>query len=302
MLRALILVLLLPLHGFAQTKEIQNMIADRLASVQFVLSLEDPRGGFRPKASDPKKEQHIPATLGATSAAVRALKYLGAKVPNPEKHAAFVLTCFDPQSGGFAEIPRGTETVYTTSVGVMAAVELGIPKEKFAKAMTFIHEKANSFEEARIAAAAVESWGVRDCPFPLDPWFTLLEKIGSDGTVEGGDDSARLAGATAAMRIRLGKPIENTKPILEVIENGRRDDGAWGRLNADGSDLESTYRVIRGFHMMKTKPKDTARLREFLQKCSNPDGGYGISPGEPSGVGPVYFATIITHWLDGMEK
>ena len=73
------------------------------------------------------------------------------------EHAAFVLTCFDPKTGGFAE-PGGKPDVPTTSIGVMAAAELGIPKEKYAKSMDYLKENAKTFEEVRIGAAAVEAW------------------------------------------------------------------------------------------------------------------------------------------------
>lgn len=299
---ALLVVFLLPASTFAQTKEIQDAIAARLAAAKFILALEDPAGGFRPLPPDPLKAQEIPPTLPATSAAARALKYLGAKLPNADKHAAFIMSCYDPATGGFGDVPTGKRSVYNTSVGVMAAVELGVPKEKFKKALTFIYENTMSFEDARIGAAAVEAWGVKDCPFPLDGWFKLIEVIASAGTPPAGEDPARMAGAMAAMMIRLGQDLKETKPILEIIEKGHRPDGGWGKLDAKTSDLESTYRVMRGYYMMKQKPKDLAKVREFIAKCRNADGGYGVAPGEKSAVGPTYFAAIVSHWLDGMEK
>ena len=86
-----------------------------------------------------------------------------------------MLSCYDPKTGAFAE-PGGKPDVAITSIGVMAAVELGIPKEKYAKAMDYLKANAKTFEEVRIGAAAVEAWGVKDCPFELEPWF----QVGSD--------------------------------------------------------------------------------------------------------------------------
>lgn len=295
-------IVVLPGVSVAQTKEIQDAIEAKLATTRFVLSLENPNGGFRAQPSDPRKDQHLPTSIGATSAAVRALKYLGATVPNAEKHAAFIMTCYDPQTGGFADTPGGKPNVFTTSVGVMAAMELKVPKEKFAKAMTFIKDNAMSFEDVRIGAAAVEAWGVKDCPFEVKPWITIAEKhfvaLGYSPPQEGG---ARDAGSLVPFLMRVGGTF-GTENMKVRLQKGQRADGAWGKSGEEVSDLETTYRVMRAFYMLNEAPKDIAKLREFIAKCRNTDGGYGVSPGQPSIVGPVYYATIITHWLDGMEK
>jgi hypothetical protein len=49
--------------------------------------------------------------------------------------------------------------------------------------------------------------------------------------------------------------------------------------------------------MLKQKP-DENKLREFISKCRNKDGGYGLTPGKESAVSSTYFACIILHWLD----
>ena len=85
-----------------------------------------------------------------------------------------MLKCYDPKTGGFAE-PGGKPDVTITSIGVMAAMELGIPKEKFAKAMDYLKENAKTFEDVRIGAAAVEAWGVKDCPFKFDEWMKIAD-------------------------------------------------------------------------------------------------------------------------------
>ncbi|MGO9416384.1 MAG: prenyltransferase/squalene oxidase repeat-containing protein [Syntrophobacteraceae bacterium] len=48
---------------------------------------------------------------------------------------------------------------------------------------------------------------------------------------------------------------------------------------------------------MKEKP-DAAKLRAFVAKCRNADGGYGVMPGQKSTGSGTYFAAIILHWLD----
>jgi hypothetical protein len=49
--------------------------------------------------------------------------------------------------------------------------------------------------------------------------------------------------------------------------------------------------------MLKAKPAADRALREFVATCRNDDGGYGVEPGQPSAVGPTYYASIILHWL-----
>ena len=146
------------------------------ATIKWVLEQEVPAGGFLVAPQPPNIDAVPQPSLRATSAAVRTLKYLGAEIPNKDKHAAFVLKCFDPKTGGFAE-PGGKPDVATTSIGVMAAVEMDIPKEKFAKAMDYLKENAKTFEDVRIGAAAVEAWGVKDCPFKLTEWAIVAHKI-----------------------------------------------------------------------------------------------------------------------------
>ena len=48
---------------------------------------------------------------------------------------------------------------------------------------------------------------------------------------------------------------------------------------------------------LKEKPADVEALRGFVAKCRNADGGYGLSPGQPSRVPATYFASILLHWL-----
>src|SRR5581483_4013861 len=153
----------------------QPTAEQKKAAIKWVTDLQDPTGGFYLAPQDPKVDSIPRPSLRATNGAVRAIKYLGAEIPNKEKHAAFVLKCYDPKTGAFAE-PGGKADVASTSIGVMAAAELGIPHEKYAKAMDYLKENAKTFEEVRIGAAAVEAWGVKDCPFDLKPWFEIAAK------------------------------------------------------------------------------------------------------------------------------
>ncbi len=297
----LAILVLLPAASFGQNKEIQDQIDQKLATIRFVRNLQDASGGFKPTA-DGK------AGIRATTAGIRALKYVSGKpvkecVPNLDKATAFVMSCYDPKTGGFAD-PGGKPDVFTTSVGIMGAIELGVPKEKLAKAMDYLTANAKTFEEIRIAAAAAESWGAKDCPFDLKPWIQSGRDQVKLPLPDARDGGARDLGSVAALGLRLEAPVGNQErdAIAHYLLEGQRNDGGWNEKGAKTSDLGSTYRVMRALYLLKKKPKDVAKLRGLISKCRNHDRGYGVKPGDPSTIGAVYYAAIITHWLDELEK
>jgi prenyltransferase beta subunit len=307
---ALPLLFLFPAASFSQTKEMVEQVERKLANqrtAKWVLALEAPEGGFYLAPQDPKSDAVPKPMLRATNGAVRALKYLGFPLlkTEKEKHAAFVLKCFDPTTGAFAE-PGGKPDVAITSIGVMAAMELGIPKDKLAKAMDYLKANAKTFEEVRIAAAAVEAWGVKDCPFNLDEWVAIALKHLVNVTrlpLDEKNGGAREVGSVVAMAIRLaGKGNSIWDERLQALREGQRDDGGWGKKGEKASDVESTYRVMRALMLMKEKPKDMKKLRAFVDSHRNEDGGYATKPGDKSSMSGVYYAAIVTHWLNEMEK
>ncbi|MCI0703545.1 MAG: terpene cyclase/mutase family protein [Planctomycetia bacterium] len=298
---SLALIVLLPSFAFAQPTAEQKK-----ETIKWITALQDPGGGFYLAPQDPNIDAVPKPGLRATNGAVRALKYLGAEVPNKDKHAAFVLKCFDAKTGGFAE-PGGKPDVTITSIGVMAAMELGIPKAKFAKAMDYLKENAKTFEEVRIGAAAVEAWGVKDCPFKLEPWFEIAGKYSQD-TFKGppGAEHAREAGSLLAFMLRL-RPDEKFEPgnqavVTAPLLSGQRADGGWGKKGEKASDIETTYRVMRALMHLKVKPKDVKKLRAFVDSHRNKDGGYATKPGDKSSMSGAYYCSIISKWLDEMEK
>lgn len=288
--RYALLVCVFPAVAAAQTA------AEKAATVKYVLSLRDPATGAYRVAPDGKP------SLRAVNGAVKALHYLHAELPQPEKTAKFVLSCYDPKTGAFAE-PGGKPDVTITSIGVMAAAELGIPKEEYAKAMDYLKANAKTFEEVRIGAAAVEAWGAKDCPFDLKPWFTIADKDGTE-SVENFNprDYARGIGSHAAFSLRLGRPIPGPAAVAQALRDGQRDDGGWGKKAEKSSDIETTYRVMRALMLLKEKPKGVKKLRAFVASHRNADGGYAARPGDKSTMSGVYYASIITKWLDEMEK
>lgn len=291
MIRSVLCLLVFPAVAVAQAP------ADTKATLAYIASLRDPEtGAFK---VEPKGKPSLRACNGA----VRAIKYLGGTLTDKGKVAAFVLGCYDPATGGFAE-PGGKPDVGATAVGVLAATELGVPPEKYAKALAYLKEHARTFEEVRIAAAAVEAWGVKDVPFDVTPWLQTAEKAyGSPQTdLKGG--GARRVGSVAAMFLRLGRDPggQALADILDWMRKGQRDDGGWSNVGKLTSDLDSTYRVMRAFHLMKEPPADPAKVRAFVAACRNPDGGYGVAPGQPSSMSGVYYAAVITKWLDEFNR
>jgi hypothetical protein len=98
--------------------------------------------------------------------------------------------------------------------------------------------------------------------------------------------------------LRLGGKVKEPKAVVKALDEAQRKDGGFGRADADDSDLETSYRVMRTYHMLKSKPARAADLRAFVAKCRHAGGGYGVAPGLPATVGGTYFAGIILHWLD----
>ena len=115
---------------FAQTPETIEKVEAKLATIKFVNSLYDPAtGGF-------KGTPNGKPSLRACNAAAKVLAIHGQKLPDRDKTAAFVLACYDPKTGAFAE-PGGKPDVASTCIGVIVAMELGIPKAKFVKVIEF---------------------------------------------------------------------------------------------------------------------------------------------------------------------
>jgi hypothetical protein len=267
-------------------------------TVSYLISLQQPDGGFLPVPFDPMRER-LPSSLRATSSALRALKHFGGEPSERAGAARFVGRCFDQATGGFADRPGGKPDVPTTAVGVMAAVEVNLPPGTYRpKALAYLTERAKTFEEIRIAAAAFEAAGVK--PDTAGAWLDEINKLRNpDGTYGKGEDVARTTGGAVAAVLRLGGTVENRPEVVKALRDGQRPDGGFGKGGAAASDLETTYRIMRSLVMLKEKPADPAKLRAFIGRCRNPIaiGGYAVTPGEPPSVAGSYYAGTILDWL-----
>jgi hypothetical protein len=265
------------------------------ATVAYLHSLASPGGGYAPAVPAPGAKPE--PRLGATTSAIRALKYFGGQPRHTDMTAQFVASCFDPATGGFGDAPGAKPTANTTAVGIMAVVDLHMPLDRYrAGVVNYLSDNAKSLEEIRLAAAAFESLQMK-AP-KADEWLKQIAKERNpDGTYGHGAGAARATGGTAAMILRLGGTLEHRDAVLRVMREGQRPDGGFGTAEQPGSDLASTYRIMRAFMMMKERPADPAKLRAFIAKCRNADGGYGVAPGQPSSASGAYYAGIVLHWM-----
>ena len=288
-MRALFALLLLPTLAFAQTAE------ETKATVAFIEGLRDKETGAYKVTADGKP------SLRACNGAVKSLKALGEKVTQIEKIQKFILSCYDAKTGAFAE-PGGKPDVTITSVGIIVACEVGVPHGDFLKAMHYVLGRANTFEEVRITAAAVEAWGSENLNLG-----ELRDSIGADREIAA--DDARMNASELVTWLRLKSAdrykewvVERVAKLEKTLAPNQRRDGGWGKLGEKTSDIESTYRVMRAFKMLDAKPKDVPQLQKFIASHRNKDGGSATKPGEPSSMSGTYYAVVISKWLDDMEK
>jgi prenyltransferase beta subunit len=263
-------------------------------TIAYVQKLQTSGGGFVTMMAPNIRVQ---PTLKATSSAVRALHYLGGDIPDKAACIKFVESCHDPESGGFRDTPTGKPDVFTTAVGIMAVTELKMPTEKYAKgAIKYLSDNAKSFEDIRIAAAGLERLNMKSPK--NDEWHAQVLFALAAAQLDKSPGKARDLASCEVTRLRLGGKLADAEAILKDLKAGQRQNGGYGKKDdASASDLETTYRVMRCFVMLKSKPGNVDGVRSFVAKCRNEDGGYGVAPGQPSSVGGAYFASIILHWL-----
>jgi prenyltransferase beta subunit len=279
--------------AFGQTAD------EKKASVAFLQSLQQADGGFFPVPKGVNTDGKLRSSLRATSSALRALKYFGGEPKDAVAAGKFVESCFDPASGGFKDHPGGSPEIGTTAVGLMALVELKMPLDKYkGPAVTYLFENAKTFEEVRIAAAGMEAVQLAPPRAVLKEWLRQMPPLRdkSGGFIE---DTRQLGGTVAAM-LRLGWEVPDAQEkskCVAGIQAGQRADGGFGKADAKGSDLETSYRVTRALMMLGAKPKDPEAMKALIAKCRNADGGYGVAPGQPSAVASTYYAATVAHWM-----
>jgi prenyltransferase beta subunit len=278
-------VLVLPLSLSAQTAD------EKKSTITYLQSMQSKKGGFlpSPRAAEP--------SLRATSTCLRAIKYFEGTIKDAETIKKFVLSCHDARTGGFADTPGGKPDVIVTAIGLMAMVELKMPTDKVEKAaIAYMAENARQFEQVRMAAAGLETIG-KKCD-QNEAWIARLRRLqNADGTFGKGKGLGRETGGAVACLLRLGGKVKDPDAVIKALDASQREDGGFGREDTSDSDLETSYRVLRTYVMLKAQPKRAGDLKAYVAKCRNADGGYGVTPGTPSSAGGTYFASIILHWL-----
>src|SRR5262249_15218190 len=247
----------------------------------------------------PKPDQRVVPTVRATSSALRALKYFGGEPNDKNACAEYIKKAWDEKTGTFSDLGRGGPgEVAPTAVGLMAVVELKLALEPYAEpASKYLSEHAKTFEEIRIAVAGFEAINKKSSR--NDEWLATVQKMKNpDGTYGKGDGQARDTGGAVVATLRMGAKLDDKEKaaVLKTLNEGQRDDGGFGKADTKTSDLETSYRVMRAYWMLKARP-DAGKLTGFIAKCRNEDGGYGAAPGQSSTVSDTYFAGIILHWL-----
>jgi hypothetical protein len=263
----------------------------RSAAKKYVLSLQNPDGGFRVSA------EAGPSDLGATSSALRALGYLGGEIKNKADVEKFI-NKFAHESGGFCEKIGEKPDVRTTWFGTNALVNLrGSAPENAKKIRNFVTDNAKSlYPDIYFAAATLED--LRMQTPDASKWITAFEaNRKQDGIYgEGAVDTAH----AVVVLIRLGGTLKDPASAAKVMKASQAPSGGFeGKGGA--VNMPNTYTVMRALMMLKEKP-DIEALYRYLASCRNPDGGYGVSPGKPSNITFTYFASAVLHWADQMKK
>ncbi len=270
--------------------------SDHSAELAFVQKLQTPSGGFVSNLPVDSTVAETP-TLRTTRTAIRAHRLLGGQLVNREAAVRFLYGCYDPASGGFGAQPGLKPDPISTAVGLMICKELKLPTDDLlARGLRYLNDHTQDFEQLRMVAPALEEFG--ETVPKAATWLKLIASArNADGSFGSGRGQARLTALYTVAEMRLRGTIDKEK-IVRVLQAGQRDDGGFGNDEANGSDLESCYRVVRVLHRLDALPKSSEKLRNFLARCKNADGGYGREPNQPSSLHGTYYATIIRLWID----
>ena len=271
----------------------KSVTAENQATITWLLHLQKASGGFAADAG-----AQTPPTLPATISAVRAIHYFGGQAPNGDNILRFLRSCWNEKEGAFAPTPGGKTDVRTTAVALMGLDDLSAAEQNqdmINRGMAYLGEHVKDYEDVRIAAAAFET--NHKSLAQIKKWQEILHALPAADNAE----HAREAGGAAVALMRLGGRIDDSEALLKRLRQGQRREGAWGKAGAP-PDLESSYRIMRAFFMLKASPANADALRKFIASCRHADGSYGIMPDQPASVSAAYYAGIISYWLDRLER
>jgi prenyltransferase beta subunit len=280
----------------AGTAAPQNTVHDQPA-IAFLRTLQTPSGGFIDVK--PPKETPPQPSLRLTRTALRTFRLLGGRPANRDAVIRYLKACYDPQSGGFADHPGAKPDAISTAVGLMIFGELKLPVEPYVgRGLKFMNDKTEGFEQIRMVASALQELH-RSVP-QAKQWLTEIDRVRNpDGSYGSGPGEARTTALYVMAQLRLGGKSQSKEAVLKVLRDGQREDGGFGGEKPGDSDLEACYRIVRVIADFDAQPLHPEKLRAFIAKCRNGDGGYGERPKTPSSLHGTYYATIVRHWLAG---
>jgi prenyltransferase beta subunit len=285
---------------------------DANATIRYITGLQNTNGGFSPGVGT---EPTIPATIPATLAAVRVLKYLRAEIPNLKQTQAFISSCLDSNNGGIKYFPDDASKtdVYSTSVGTLALMDLKMGSVGICNDILVYLDghTQNDFLNTYFAAFAWEAIGVGlpNMPMPsaiADRWISTIDAAADDGGTYGGSTNVAATAEAVAAKIRLGQidPFEGYIPSAKFLQESQNPDGGYPEFTGSESSVVITYEIMRAFDQLNSIvgqvcPLDPDGVTKFVASCGNSDGGYGDPPNDPlSAANPTYFAISALHILE----
>jgi hypothetical protein len=133
-----------------------------------------------------------------------------------------------------------------------------------------------------------------DRPAPAaskDPWKTQRETAADWLSRNPPADSLQAIAMRLLLCERLGKPVEQARPLLESLLRLQNEDGGWSQTSKMKSDAFATGLSLYVLAGLKDPGVDAAvgRAQAFLVKHQQPDGCWLMAsrPAEPSGPGPA---------------
>jgi len=248
------------------------------ATVRYLLSLQNPDGGFGAAPGQP-------SSVSATSSALRGIRlWGGAKDKDPAKFEQFVLK--RQKSGGIADTSDTPPAVRSTAQGLLVLAEVRkLPLTKVDSHVRYLTTNAKALPDIYLADAALDEGWIKIPQAKEKEWVAAFQSLAKpDGSY--GSNAVETAQAVL-VQLNRGVVLRNRLDTYKYLLAAQKPDGGWGAGAA--SDLNGTYVVAQAITKLSERA-DSGKVLGFVARCRNADGAYGIAPGKPSGAAPTYFA------------
>lgn len=248
----------------------------------FLAELQHPDGGFRNSGTSG------PLEIIPTALAVRAMGVVEEEMPHKRHLGLFVLSCWDPITGGFSAVANQDPEYEPSAYGLMAmkwANSGGM--ERMRKTSEYLSMHAKTIKEIYLAALAHEAAGF--APPRAEEWKKALQAARKPGGMYG-ETPIETAQAVTALRI-LNETIPEPAEVLAYLKSAARPDGGYGR-DASHGNMEETYPVARALHYLGG-PAELGPILKFVSLCREELGGYGAFPRQEPAAIPTGLAVAI---------